>query len=46
MTWAEINDITISAGLAIQERATQIQNQEVILISFNRFKVKENSICF
>lgn len=24
MTWAEMNDIAISAGLAVQERATQI----------------------
>lgn len=28
MTWAEMNDIAISAGLAVQERATQTQNLE------------------
>lgn len=27
MTWAEMNDIAISAGLAVQERATQTQSQ-------------------
>lgn len=37
MTWAEMNDIAISAGLAVQERATQIQNQEEGLEELQKF---------
>ena len=37
MTWAQMNDITISAGPAVQERATQIKNQEQGLIELQKF---------
>lgn len=37
MTWAEMNDIAISAGLAVQERATQTQSQEEGLKELQKF---------
>ena len=37
MTWAEMNEIAISAGPAVQERATQIENQEQGLIELQKF---------
>lgn len=37
MTWAEMNDVTISAGLAIQEYATQTQNQDEGLRELQKF---------
>lgn len=37
MTWAEMNDIAISAGLAIQERASQLHSQEEGLIELQKF---------
>lgn len=37
MTWAELNDIAISAGLAIQERASQLRSQEEGLIELQKF---------
>ena len=37
MTWTEMNDIAISAGLAVQERATQTQNQEEGLKELQKF---------
>lgn len=37
MTWAEMNDVAISAGLAVQERATQTQNQEEGLKELQKF---------
>lgn len=37
MVWAQMNDISISAGLAIQERATQVQSQEEGLIELQKF---------
>lgn len=37
MTWAEMNDIAISAGLAIQERASHLHSQEEGLIELQKF---------
>lgn len=37
MTWAEMNNIAISAGLAVQERATQTQSQEEGLKELQKF---------
>lgn len=37
MAWAELNDISISAGLAVQERATQLDSQEDGLIELQKF---------
>ena len=37
MTWAELNDIAISAGLAVRERATQLGSQEEGLIELQKF---------
>ena len=37
MTWAEMNNIAISAGLAVQEYATHIQNQEEGLRELQKF---------
>lgn len=37
MAWAEMNDIAISAGLAVQERATQTQSQEEGLKELQKF---------
>jgi hypothetical protein len=37
MTWAIMNDISISAGPAIQEGATQIKNQEQALKELQKF---------
>lgn len=37
MTWTEMNDIAISAGLAVQERATQTNNQEEGLRELQKF---------
>lgn len=37
MTWTEMNDIAISAGPAVQERATQTQNQEEGLRELKKF---------
>lgn len=37
MTWAEMNDIAISAGLAIQERASQLHSQEEGLLELQKF---------
>ena len=28
MTWAEMNDISVSAGLAVKERTSQLNSQE------------------
>lgn len=37
LTWAEMNDIAISAGLAIQERASHLHSQEEGLIELQKF---------
>lgn len=37
MTWTELNDIAISAGLAVRERASQLQSQEEGLIELQKF---------
>ena len=37
MMWAEMNGIAISAGLAIRERASQLQSQEAGLIELQKF---------
>lgn len=37
ITWAEMNEIAISAGPVVQERATQIKNQEQGLIKLQKF---------
>lgn len=37
MAWAEMNDIEISAGFAIEERATQIGSQENGLVELQKF---------
>ena len=37
MTWAELNDISISAGLAVQERASQLHSQDEGLIELQKF---------
>ncbi|MBQ8279125.1 MAG: hypothetical protein IJZ23_04735 [Roseburia sp.] len=37
MTWAQMNNIAISAGPAVQEYATQSQNQEVGLMELQKF---------
>lgn len=37
MAWSDLNQINISSGFAIQERATQIQNQEKGLIELQKF---------
>ncbi|MDD3415866.1 MAG: hypothetical protein PHY47_17985 [Lachnospiraceae bacterium] len=37
MSWTEMNDISISAGLAVQERATQTKNQEEGLKELQKF---------
>lgn len=38
MTWAELNDIGISAGLAVKERASQLKSQEEGLIEIQKFQ--------
>ena len=37
MTWTEMNDIAISVGLAVEERATQIGDQETALKELQKF---------
>ena len=37
MTWAEMNGIAISAGLAVRERASQLHSQEDGLIELQKF---------
>lgn len=37
MTWAEMNKVAISAGLAVQERATQTRSQEDALKELQKF---------
>lgn len=37
MTWAQLNDIAISAGLAVMERASQLKSQEEGLIELQKF---------
>lgn len=37
MAWAEMNDIAISAGFAVEERATQINSQENGLVELQKF---------
>lgn len=37
MTWAELNDVAISAGLAVLERASQLHSQEEGLIELQKF---------
>ena len=37
MTWAEMNDISVSAGLAVKERASQLNSQEDGLIELQKF---------
>lgn len=37
MIWAEMNDISISAGLAVRERASQLDSQEEGLLELQRF---------
>ena len=37
MAWTEINDIAISAGLAVRERASQLHSQEEGLIELQKF---------
>lgn len=37
MTWAEMNDISVSAGLAVKERASQLNSQESGLVELQRF---------
>lgn len=43
MTWAELNDIAISAGLAVMERATQLHSQEEGLIELQKFQEAFNA---
>lgn len=38
MTWAEMNGVAISAGMAVRERASQMHSQEVGLVELQRFK--------
>lgn len=38
MTWAEMNDIAISAGLAIKERAFQLHSQNEGLVELQKFQ--------
>ena len=38
MTWAEMNDVAISAGLAVMERASQLHSQETGLIELQKFQ--------
>lgn len=38
MTWAEMNDVSISAGLAVMERASQLHSQEAGLVELQKFK--------
>lgn len=38
MAWAELNNISISAGLAIQERASQLHSQTEGLIELRKFQ--------
>lgn len=37
MTWAEMNDISVSAGLAVKERASQLNSQEAGLLELQSF---------
>ena len=37
MAWSQLNDIPISAGFALQERATQLHSQEEGLIELQKF---------
>lgn len=37
MAWAEMNDIAISAGFAVEERATQINSQDNGLVELQKF---------
>lgn len=37
MTWAQLNDIAISAGLAVMERASQLKSQKEGLIELQKF---------
>ena len=37
MTWAEMNNISVSAGLAVKERAYQLNSQEVGLVELQKF---------
>lgn len=37
MAWAQLNDISISAGLAVKERAFQLRSQEEGLIELQKF---------
>lgn len=37
MAWAELNDIAISAGLAVRERASQLHSQEEGLVELQKF---------
>lgn len=37
MTWAEMNNISVSAGLAVKERASQLNSQEAGLVELQKF---------
>ena len=37
MTWAEMNGVAISAGMAVRERASQMHSQGVGLVELQRF---------
>lgn len=37
MTWIEMNDISVSAGLAVKERASQLNSQEEGLVELQKF---------
>ena len=37
LTWAEMNNISVSAGLAVKERASQLNSQEAGLVELQKF---------
>ena len=37
MTWSEMNNISVSAGLAVKERASQLNSQEAGLVELQKF---------
>ncbi|MBQ4572334.1 MAG: hypothetical protein IJA80_03545 [Clostridia bacterium] len=43
MVWAKINKISISAGLAVKERAAQLHSQEVGLIELQKFREADSA---
>ena len=43
ITWAKLNDIKISAGLAIRERAFQLHSQDAGLVELQKFREAFNA---